>query len=402
MNLPLMQDSLRACKIDGWLFYDFHHSDRIAYEVLGLATDRMATRPWYYLVPAQGAPLKLVHRIEESQLDSLPGEKMLYVSRQEQTDLLRQMLHSVRTIAMQYSPHNQIPYLSRVDAGTVELVRSFGKQVVTSADLVQRLEACWTAEAYQMHLEAGRKVDAMVQCAFGEIGRRIIADGSTDEYVIQQFLLEQFQEYGLVTEDRPLVAVNQNSGNPHHQTRAGRPAPIRAGDFILLDVWAKQDKPGAVYYDVTWVGFAGEDVPEKIQEVFALVKAARDRAIQAVQEAVRQGRTIRGFEVDRVARQLIADHGYGQYFTHRTGHSLGRTVHGNGANMDDLETHDEREIIPFTAFSIEPGIYLPEFGVRSEVNVFVEENDARVTGAIQNELVRIPADCGLPVRQYGN
>ena len=256
---------------------------------------------------------------------------------------------------------------------------------------MQRFEARWSPAALQAHLEAGQAVDEIVALAFEEIGKRIGASGQTDEYAIQQFLLEQFGSNGLVSNStRPIVAVNRNSANPHYEVSAKRSSPIRAGDFVLLDVWAKQKKRDAVFYDVTWVGFVGDHPPKKIQQVFEVVKAARDRAVETVESAVRESRTLRGWQVDQAARAVITNSGFGESILHRTGHSIGESVHGNGANMDDLETHDDREIIPFTGFSIEPGIYLPEFGVRSEVNVFVGEGEARVTGAVQKELVRIP------------
>ncbi len=389
MDLELLQQALREHGLEAWLFYDFEHSDPIAYRVLGLSAEAISTRRWYYLLPAQGSPLKLVHRIESDRLDSLPGEKRLYSAWQEQRQRLQEMLAPFGSLAMQYSPDNQIPYISRVDAGTIELIRSFGKKVVSSADLVQLFEARWTPAALESHLEAGKRIDKIISAAFDEMGARVSAEGETNEAAIQDFILEQFKKNGLVSSDPPIVAVNGNSGNPHHAVSRDRPCPIRAGDFVLLDVWAKQNQPGAVYYDVTWTGFLGDNPPEKIQQVFDIVRTARDRAVEIVQAARRQGRKLCGWEIDRVARDFIAQSGYGDRFLHRTGHSIGETVHGNGANIDNLETRDEREIIPLTAFSIEPGIYLPKFGVRSEVNVFVEEREARVTGSVQNELIRI-------------
>lgn len=390
MELQAIQQALQERGVDGWLFYDFDHRDPIAYRILGMPAERLAKRRWYYLIPACGSPRKLVHRIESRQLDSLPGEKREYAAWEEQTKILRDMLAPFPTLAMQYSPNNQIPYISRVDAGTVELIRSFGNRVVTSADLVQRFEARWSADALAAHLEAGQIIDGIVRAAFEEIGRQVGAEGTTDEYAIQQFLWEQFQKCNLVSDDPPLVAVNANSGNAHYETTRAGAAPIRPGDFVLLDVWAKLRRPGAVYYDVTWVGYLGERPPERILYIFSIVTAARDRAVEYVQDAIRERRTVRGWEIDRVARSVIEESGYGASFPHRTGHSIGESVHGNGANIDDLETHEERAILPFTGFSIEPGIYLPEFGVRSEVNVYVDEQEARVTGAIQREIVRIP------------
>ncbi len=389
LDLISIQNALRERGLHGWLFYDHHHRDPIAYRVLGLSAAGMVTRRWFYLIPAEGEPVKLVHRIEDRQLDSLPGRKLLYSAWGELQEGLREMVAPLPSVAMQYSPLNAIPYISLVDAGTVELVRSIGPRVVSSADLVQLFEARWSPAAFQTHLEAGQAVDRIMQEAFQEIGRAAGRQGGADEYAIQQFILERFAAAGLVTEDPPIVAVNQNSGNPHYEPSRERSAPIRAGDFVLLDMWAKTSEPGAVYYDITWVGYLGARPPAKIEQVFSIVSEARNRAVNFVVGAINEGRTIQGWQVDQAARSYIAEQGYGQYFTHRTGHSIGESIHANGANMDNLETHDERQIVPFTCFSVEPGIYLPEFGVRSEVNVFVDERQARVTGAVQKEIVRI-------------
>ncbi len=389
-RMALIQQALRERKLDGWLFYDHHHRDPIAYRVLGLDENALATRRWFYLVPGEGEPLKLVHRIEAAQLDALPGRARSYSSWQELGSGVEEMVRGRRRVAMQYSPNNLLPLVGLVDAGTVEMVRSFGTEVVSSADLVQMFEACWTPEALESHLSAGRAIDEIVPLAFAEIGRRV----PTDEFAIQQYILEKFQVAGLVTGEVPIVAVNQNSGNPHYEPRREGSATIRRGDFVLLDVWGKQNRPGAVYYDVTWVGYVGRssadnEPPEKFRRIFEIVREARDLGVEFVVSAVRQKRPVRGWEVDQAVRSFIAARGYGEYFLHRTGHSLGESVHGNGANLDNLETKDEREIFLRTCFSVEPGIYLPEFGVRSEVNVYVDEQDARVTGAIQREIVWI-------------
>ncbi len=389
IDLKAIQKALKERQFDGWLFYDMHHRDPIAYRVLGLDPGGMVTRRWFYLVPAEGQPSKLVHRIESRQLDSLSGRKLVYSAWEELHAALRELLAGLKNVAMQYSPMNSIPTVSLVDAGTVELVRAMGPQVVSSADLVQLFEARWTPAAYQTHLEAGRAVDEIVQETFAWIGRAARERGSTDEYAVQQHILEGFQAAGLVSDEPPIVAANENSGNPHYEPSSGRSAPIRAGDFVLLDVWAKKSETGAVYYDITWVGYAGAEPPEKIRRIFDLVCEARNRAVNFVVSAVNEGRAIQGWEVDRAARSYIAEQGYGEQFTHRTGHSIGEEVHARGANMDNLETRDERQIVPFTCFSIEPGIYLPEFGVRSEVNVFVDEREARITGPVQKEIVRI-------------
>ncbi len=388
MNLPAIQAALRDQGFDAWLFYDHHHRDPIAYRVLGLPENLMVTRRWFYVVPAQGDPEKLVHRIEAHHLDSLPGSKREYSAWQELSSNLQAMLVRYGRVAMQYSPNNLVFYVSLVDAGTVELVRSFGKEVVSSADLVTQFEATWTDDQIRSHFEAGKAIDAIIEAGFKEIGRRVRNGGAT-EYEIRKWFLEQFEREGLMTDDGPIVAVNANSGNPHYEPSAENSAPIREGDFVLLDVWGKKKTPGAVYYDITWMGFIGRSPGDRQREVFEIVRNARDAGVRKVQEAVAAGRPIAGWEVDQATRGVIERAGYGRYFIHRTGHSISTEVHGNGANMDDLEIHDERRILPNTCFSVEPGIYLPEFGVRSEVDVLVRPGRAEVTGKIQREIVMI-------------
>ncbi len=377
MNLPAIQAVLCERNIDAWLFYDHHHRDPIAYRVLGLPGNLMVTRRWFYLIPARGTPVKLVHKIEAGHLDSLPGRKVQYAGWQELFEAVKAMLAGYRNIAMQYSPNNLVFYVSLVDGGTLELIRGLGKNVVSSGDLVAQFEATWTDEQISITAEA-----------FQEIGRRARNSG-TNEHEIQQWFMEAFRRENLVTDDPPIVAVNANSGNPHYEPRADHPAPIREGDFVLLDVWAKKNTPGAVYYDITWMGFVGKAPSEKQREIFEIVRSARDVGVKTVQDAVTAGRRIAGWEVDHAVRGHINNAGYGDFFIHRTGHSIGTEIHANGANMDDLEIHDERQILPNSCFSIEPGVYLPEFGVRSEVNVLVRPKSAEVTGKIQREIVII-------------
>ncbi len=389
MDLSAIQSALRERGFDAWLFYDHHHRDPIAYRVLGLSESLMVTRRWFYCIPAQGEPRKLVHRIEAGHLDPVPGQKRQYSAWQELGDELKAMLAPYRRVAMQYSPNNLIPYVGLVDAGTVELVRSFGQEVVSSGDLVARFEATWTEEQVRSHFAARDPIDAITAAAFQEIGRRV-RNGGAHEHQIQQWIAEAFAREQLTPgDDLPIVAVNQNAGNPHYEPRADRSAPIREGDLVLLDIWAKQLQPDAVFYDITWMGFVGKTPSDRHQEIFRIVRGARDAAIQRVQQGIAAGEKLQGWQVDDAARQFIAGAGYGQYFVHRTGHSIGVTVHANGANMDNLETHDEREIVPTSCFSIEPGIYLPEFGVRSEVNMLVRPGRAEVTGRVQNEIVLI-------------
>lgn len=389
MNVAEIQEQLRAENLDGWLFFDHHLRDPLAYRVLGFQPVRHVTRRWYYLIPAQGEPRGLVHRVEPLMLDGLPGEKTAYSGWSEQVSALRELLAGCRRVAMQYSPLCAIPYIAMVDAGTVELVRGTGVEVASSAELIQHFEARWTPEALASHLEAGRRVDRVRRAAFQMIGERTRNGAGLEEYTVRQFVRDEFQKAGLVTPDGPIVGVNANAANPHYEPTPEVSKEIRRGDFVLLDMWAKLDQPGSVYYDITWTGFCGDLPTDEMLRVFEIVRDARDRAVARVTEAVKAGQPLRGFEVDDAARGHIASMGYGEYFTHRTGHSIGQEVHGNGANMDNLETHDERRIVPWTCFSIEPGIYLRDFGVRSEVNVFVGEDEARVTGEIQRELARL-------------
>lgn len=387
MDLAAIQKALRDRNIDAWLFYDHHHRDPIAYRVLGLPDGLMVTRRWFYLIPAKGEPAKLVHKIEAGHLDTLPGTKHVYAGWQELFDSMKGFLASHRDIAMQYSPNNLVFTISLVDAGTVDLIRGLGKNVVSSQDLVAQFEATMNDDQIATHYAARDIIDPLTAEAFQEIGRRV-RSGGTYEHEIQQWFMDAFQREGMVTDDAPIVAVNANSGNPHYEPSAKHPVPIREGDFVLLDVWAKKNTPGAVFYDITWTGVLGKPT-DKQREIFKIVSEARDIGVKTALDGVASGRSIAGWEVDRAVRSYIKKAGYGEYFIHRTGHAIGTEVHANGANMDDLEIHDERRILPNSCFSIEPGIYLPEFGVRSEVNVLVRSGSAEVTGKIQHEIVTI-------------
>jgi Xaa-Pro dipeptidase len=388
MNLAAIQSALRDRNLDAWLFYDHHHRDPIAYRILGLSENLMVTRRWFYLIPAEGDPQKLVHKIESGHLDSLPGTKRCYAAYQELFDGLKHMLASHRDIAMQYSPNNGIFTISLVDGGTLELVRGLGKNILSSGDLVARFEATLSEEQIKSHFAARDAIDKITAAAFQEIGQRARNRG-TDEFEMQQWIREAFRRENLVTSDGPVVAVNQNSGNPHYEPTSAAPAPMKEGDFVLLDIWAKKDVPNAVYYDVTWTGFIGSSPSPRILEVFRTVRDARDAGAKFVRESIAAGETIAGYQVDQVVRSQIKRAGLGSYFVHRTGHSISTEVHANGANLDDLEVHDERRILANSCFSIEPGVYFPEFGVRSEINMLVRNNGAEVTGRMQNEVVSI-------------
>jgi Xaa-Pro aminopeptidase len=388
MDLAAIQSALRERNIDAWLFYDHHHRDPIAYRVLGLPEHLMATRRWFYVIPAQGDPKKLVHKIESYHLDALPGKKQMYSAWPELFDGLKVLLNSYRDIAMQYSPNNGVFTISLVDGGTLELIRGLGKNVVSSGDLVALFEATWTDEQVKTHFAARDSIDSVTAGAFQEIGRRV-RNGGTNEFEIQQWIMEAFRRENIITSDPPVVAVNANSANPHYGPDSSHSEQIREGDFVLLDIWGKKNVPDAVYYDITWTGFVGKAPADRMLEIFGIVRAGRDAGVKFVLDAIAAGKQISGWQVDDPVRQSITKAGYGKYFVHRTGHSIGTEVHANGANMDNLEVHDERRVLPNSCFSIEPGIYLEEFGVRSEVNMLVRSNHAEVTGKIQTELVII-------------
>jgi Xaa-Pro dipeptidase len=385
-----MQADLRAAKLDGWLFYDFRGRDPIAQRILKL-TEGMRTRRWFYFVPAKGTPKKLVHKIETASLASLPGETLYYAGQEELRKNLKKMLGRAKNVAMQYSPKNAIPYVAMVDAGTVELVRGAGAKVVSSADLVQKYEACWSAAQLDSHLSAGVAIDRIVREAFQHAAKCVREKRALTEYDLKVWIQKEFEAAGITAEEGPDVAVGANASDPHYGPTPEKAAAIREGDFLLLDIWGKKKSPGSVYYDITWVGYLGAKVPEKYAKVFRVVREARDKAVELIRSSIAAGKPLQGWQVDKAARGVIEKAGYGKYFFHRTGHSIGESVHGNGANMDGLETHDVRHLIPRTCNSVEPGIYLPEFGIRSEVDVYIDEREARVTGAVQTEILALLA-----------
>jgi len=390
VDIGEMQKDLRGAKLDGWLFYDFRGRDPIAHRILDLPPG-MRTRRWFYFVPAKGNPRKLVHKIEAGALASLPGDTLYYAGQKELRGNLKKAIGKAKKVAMQYSPKNAIPYVAMVDAGTVELVRSLGAKVLSSADLVQKYEACWSQAQLESHLAAGRAIDRIVREAFDHAARCVKEKKPLTEYDLQQFLLRKFEEAGIVTEEGPDVAVNANASDPHYGPTREKSSPIREGDLLLLDVWGKQKGADSVYYDITWMGYLGATVPEKYAKVFRVLREARNRAVELIRSSVKAKKPLQGWQVDKAARSVVEKAGYGEYFFHRTGHNIGTSVHGNGVNMDGLETLDERHLIPHTCNSVEPGIYLPEFGMRTEVDVYVDEKDARVTGAVQTEILPLLA-----------
>jgi Xaa-Pro aminopeptidase len=389
LDIAAVQAALAAEGLDGWLLYDFHGLNPIAVDVTGVARQggHLATRRWFYLIPAAGTPLKLVHAIEAATLAHLPGTTARYAGREQLEAGLAALLNGVRRVAMEYSPRCAIPYVARVDAGTVELVRSAGVEVASSADLVQRFAAVWGDAQVASHRDASIRLHRVKDRAFDAIARRLKDGVATTEYDIQRLMSGWFADEGLVSDSAPNVSAAENAGNPHYLPTADLARAIRPDDLVLLDLWAKRDEPGAVFADITWMGFAGRQIPERYVQAFAAVRDARDAAVECVQKAVGAGRDVRGFEVDRAAASVLRDRGYGAQILHRTGHSLGEAVHGTGVNMDDYETHDDRRLLPGTGFTVEPGVYFPDFGIRSEINMIVLGREAPVTGPRQQEIL---------------
>jgi len=384
-----IQKTLRELDIDAWLFFDHHHRDPIGYQVLNLKLEQMASRRWYYLIPKEGEPHSLVHKIESRIIDSLPGEKHVYSGWRTHQEGLGSLLSGLKRVAMQYSPGCAIPYVSMVDAGTIELIRSFDVDVVSAADLIQIFHATLSASQIESHLSAGVKMDTIRKAAFDQVSKALAHKQPLTEFQLQTWVRNAFDRENLFTDHGPIVAVNANASDPHYEPTEASSSPIQANDLLLLDMWAKHKAPGSVFYDITWTGFCGSSVPSEMDNVFEIVKNSRDAAFNRARFGREQASPIHGFEVDDAARAVIVDAGFGDFFVHRTGHSITEDVHGTGANMDNLETHDVRQILPNTIFSVEPGIYLKDFGIRSEFNVLAQENTAIVTGEIQQSLLRL-------------
>src|ERR1051326_544516 len=390
-HIESLQKALQQDKLDGWLFYSFRGSDPIAENILRLDSAKFTTRRWFYFVPAKGMPQKIVHAIETGTLDSLPGDKHVYLPWQQLHEHLRAVLRGVNRLAMQYSPMNTIPYISRVDAGTIELVRSCGVDIVSSADLVQVFEAVWTDEQLQSHLDAAKHMREIVDEIIKEVRRRVRENATINEVAIQDFILAEFERRNLTAGHPPIVAINAHSADPHYAPNAADNLPMKKGDFLLVDMWSKQKLPHAVYDDITWTFFIGESVPAEHEKIFTVVRDGRDAAIKAVQKRYAAGEVLYGWQIDDEARRSITQAGYGHYFLHRTGHSIHEEVHGNGANIDNLETQDGRRLMARTCFSIEPGVYLKgKFGVRTEIDMYLSEKEAIVTGQpVQTEVIPI-------------
>jgi Xaa-Pro aminopeptidase len=389
LDVTAVQRALRAEALDGWLLYDFHGSNPIATQLAARDGAHMSTRRWYYLIPAEGEPRGLVHAIESHNLDRLPGRKQAYAGREQLERGLDELLSGVRRVAMEYSPAGAIPYLSRVDAGTAEAIRARGVDIVSSGDLVQQFAAAWTPAQLASHLAASEALYRIKDRAFEVASAALKSGASLNEYQLQQQMVGWFGEEGLVSDSAPVVAIGANAGDPHYLPTANGSRPIVPDEVLLLDLWGKKTQPGSVFADITWVGMTADRVPDAPRQAFKAIVDARDAAVRAVEDAAQAGRDIRGYEVDRAARAVLVGAGFGAHILHRTGHSLGEDVHGNGVHMDDYETHDERRVLPGTGFTVEPGLYFDTFGVRTEINVFRGNADVRVSGPRQSEIVTL-------------
>lgn len=393
MNVSKIQEAIRERGFDGWLLYNFHNRDYLAMKILGLDASKFSTRRWYYFIPAQGEPVRLVSKVERTILDSLPGKKMMYLSWKEMHAQIKTMLGKAKRIAMNYSPMNNIPYTSLVDAGTVELLRKLGFEPVSAADLIQQFEAIIDEKGYHSHCEAGKRVLKIKDEAYRRIGDAIRNEQALTEYEVQQFIMKRFEEDGLTCEGHgPIVGINEHPADPHFEPKPGEGNYIfKPGDTVLIDLWAKLDQPGSIYYDVTWCGYVGTNPPEKYLEIFNTVRDARKAAVNFVRKKFANGEACFGWEVDDACRNVVIERGYGDYFIHRTGHSIGINVHGNGVNIDNLETKDERQLVPGICFSVEPGIYLQDdMAARSEINVFIKlDGEVVVYGDEQEDLILI-------------
>ena len=390
IDVAAIQRALAAERLDGWLLYDFHGSNPIAVQMAGLGGGgHMTTRRWYYLIPAQGEPRALVHAIERHNLAHLPGRTTMYAGRQQLEAGLDQLLAGMARVAMEYSPECAIPYISRVDAGTAESVRKRGVVILSSGDLVQQFEATWTAAQLASHRTASDALYRIKDRAFEAAAAALAAGRTLGELDLQQSMVQWFEEEGLVSDSPPVVAIGANAGNPHYLPGPGHSAPIVPDKVLLLDLWGKTRDAGAVFADITWVAMTGRQVPGDVAAAFAAIAGARDAAVQLVEDAAAAGRDLRGWEVDRAARAVIEGAGFGSRILHRTGHSLGESVHGNGTHLDDYETHDDRRLLPRTGFTVEPGLYFDHFGVRTEINVYRGEHEARVTGPRQMEVLAL-------------
>ena len=386
MDLEKIQNALKDRKLDGWLLCDFHNRDLIACRILGLDPNKLTSRRWFYFIPASGAPWKLCSKVEKTKLDALPGERHLYLSWRELHESLRRLLGGRGKVALQYSAKNNIPYVSMVDAGTMELIRETGIDVMSSADLVTIFEATVSQRGYALHKEAASHLQEIVKAAFARVAAAAQGKTNETEFTVQRYILEEFKRRGMHWDDSPIVGVNDHPADPHFEPSYKTARSFSEGDGVLIDLWARMDADEAIFADITWCAFIGKNPPTKYARAFEAIVKARDAGVAFVKERLTAGKRVYGYEVDDAVRDVVRKAGFADAFIHRTGHSIGREVHGNGVNIDNLETKDERELVPNICFSLEPGIYVEgEFGVRTEIDVFI-------TGAGKVEVTTPPQE----------
>lgn len=375
-------------KIDGWLLYEFGGINPLAQRILG-TSDRPITRRYFYYIPCHGDPVGLVHSIDSPNLPKIEGEVWSYTTWHEMKEKLQVVLRDAKIIAMEYSPQGDIPYVSRVDAGIVELIRKMNKKVISSADLLQLTTARWGEVGLKLHREAVRKLSRVKDEAFQLIQKKIRSKEDITECEVQQYILKRFGEESLETVYEPTVAVNENSGNPDYIPTKETSKTIGENSLVLIDLWAKESNQKAVFADMTWVAYTGQRIPGDVKKIFRVVAGARDTAVEFIRKSLREKKVIEGWQVDNVARTYIKNQGYEKFFTHRTGHSLDQDQHGSGANIDNFEIKDTRKILPDTGFTIEPGIYLRDFGIRSEIDAYVTDENIVITTPIQRSIVKL-------------
>jgi len=389
-DLTAIQRALTANKLDGWLFYDFQGSDPIGRIILNIPGDKIQTRRWWFYIPSRGVPVKLVHSIERDVLDHLPGKKEVYLSWREMEDKLGKIFKGGEKIAIQYSPRNAIPSISKMDAGTFELLKSYRIDPVSSANLVQQFEACWTPAQLNMHIHAAKQLPDIVQKTFKLIKRKIEQHEEVNEYIVQRHIMNEIKSRSMVSDYPAIVSTGKNSGNPHYYPAKNRFAPIYPGSILQLNLAAKVRGKQAVYAVIAWVGYVGDEIPEEYSRVFTVIRETRDQVIDFLEKSVKAGKKILGSQVDELARNIVRTAGYESYFLHRMGHSIGNELAGHGVNIDSLETRDEREILPGSCFTLEPGLYFADYGMRSEIDVYVGEDTIHIyTQPLQQEIVPI-------------
>ena len=380
------QEFIRASGLRGWLTRDYRYTNPVFLSALGTHVDHL-TRPVWLYIPGDGDPVVIAHEVDAGRFPPGSPSVRRYGNRDSMVDALRDALPRSGQVAMEYSPMYELPRVGRVDAGTIELVRSLGPEVVSSGDVIQHATERWSEKQLASHMSAVESLHTIVIDAFEFVGENV--RWKLTEHDVAEFIRGRFDRAGLVTADGPVVAFEEHSSDPHYEPMPGESAVIRRNGWLLIDLWARLDEEDSIYADITWNAHVGGPPSARQQHVFDVVAAARDAGFRLLEDAVLDGRYPQGWEADAAARQVITEAGYADYFVHRLGHSLGREVHSNGVNLDGWETRDTRTVIQGVGVTIEPGIYLPDFGVRSEIDVYMAPDGPMATGAVQQEVIVI-------------